>query len=208
MNSIRISSIILFLAILAVSVFIGGHQMNSKIEETIKNNYQSEIESLKEKLNKHSDLINSIINLNQSTESNDKEPSDNNSTEDVVTEEKAEFEYVIENGGVTITKYNGKQTSVKIPDKIEQLPVLKIGENAFAETKVRSVTLPSSCKEIDWFAFYGCFALTSVYISENVSEIGYGAFDGCSKSLTIYCEKSSFAEKYAQSFGITYSNFQ
>ncbi len=211
MNSIKLSSLILFLAIVAVSVFIGGRQINAKIEETIKNNYQTEIDSLKEKLNKQSELLNSIINLNDkkddsentSTPDNEKDESEN-----VTTEEKSEFEYIIENGGVTITKYNGKQTSVQIPNKIEQLPVLKIGENAFADLKVKSVTLPSSCTEIDWFAFYGCYALTTVYVSENVSEIGYGAFDGCSKSLTIYCVKNSFAEKYAQSFGISYSNFQ
>ena len=97
---------------------------------------------------------------------------------------------------------------MQIPNKIEQLPVLKIGENAFSDTKVKSVTLPSSCVEIDWFAFYGCYALTTVYISSNVNAIGYGAFDACSKSLTVYCEQNSYAQKYAQSFGISYSYFQ
>ena len=216
MKSIKIGSLILFLAVILVTVFIGGKQINSTIEETIKANYQTEINVLKEKLNKQTELINSIININNKNEQNTNPNNTdntttnsnvNNNTNSNTNEQLVEFEYIIENGGITITKYVGKKTSVQIPNTIEQLPVLKIGENAFFESKVKSVTLPKNCIEIDWFAFYGCYALTTVYISSNVETIGYGAFDSCSKSLTIYCEKNSYAQKYAQSFGISYNYY-
>lgn len=202
-----LASFILLIVILILAIFIGERDINSRIEETIQSNYLTEINSLKDKLNKQSELINSIIDLKDKDNSVDKEIDkvENNNS---VSEEISEFEYVKENGGITIVKYIGKQTSVNIPNKIEQLPILKIGENAFSETNVKSVSIPSSCEEIDWFAFYGCFALTTVYVSSNVDTIGYGAFDGCSKALTIYCDSDSFAEKYAQSFGISYSNYQ
>lgn len=220
MKSIKITSVILFLAIVLLSAFIGGKQINAKIDQTIKENYQSEIEALKNKLNSQSELINSIINIgnkeNNTTTTTNTPSSTSKSTTtapknndtNTPTEDNVEFEYIKENGGITITKYVGKQTNVKIPNKIEQLPVLKIGENAFADTKVKNITLPSGCTTIDWFAFYGCYALTTVYISAEVEAIGYGAFDSCSKSLTIFCEKGSYAEKYAKSFGIKYSNYQ
>lgn len=219
MKSIKTTSIILFLAVVLLSVFVGGKQINSKIEESIKKNYQTEIDALKDKLNSQSTLINSIINLNKNPSNNTIQNTTQNTTTTTTTTKKPSstntheedeilFEYIKENGGITITRYIGKQTSVTIPNKMEQLPVLKIGENAFADTKVKSVTLPSSCEEIDWFAFYGCYALTTVYISNEVNNIGYGAFDACSKSLTIYCERNSYAQQYAQSFGIKYSVFQ
>lgn len=218
MKSIRIGSIILFLAVVIVAVFIGGKKINSTIEETIKSNYQAEIDVLKDKLNKQSELINSIININNKTDKDSDtsqdtaaKPNNSNNTSantNKTESEELEFEYIKENGGITITKYIGNKTTVQIPNKIEQLPVLKIGENAFTDTKVKSITLPSNCTEVDWFAFYGCYALSTVYISSNVKTIGYGAFDSCSKSLTIYCEKNSYAQKYAQSFGISYSYFQ
>ncbi len=216
MKSIKIGSLLLFLAVIITAVFVGGKQINSTIEETIKSNYQSEIEILKDKLNKQSELINSIININNKTEDNNSNqntstttnPNDSTNTNNTPIEDKIEFEYIKENGGITITKYIGKQTNVQVPNNIEQLPVLKIGENSFADTKIKSITIPSSCTEIDWFAFYGCYALSTVYISSNVQTIGYGAFESCSKSLTIYCEKNSFAEKYAQSFGISYNYFK
>ena len=200
-----LSTLVLIACITLFAIFFAGREINSKIEDTIKLNYQSEINLLKEKINNQSELINSIINLNNKQNSNPN-PNQNNTESTLIAE--PEFEYIKENDGITITRYNGNNTSVSIPNKIEQLPVLKIGENAFSDCKIKSVTIPSSCKEIDWFAFYGCYALTTIYISSNVSTIGYGAFDGCSKSLKIYCENNSFAEKYAQSFGISYSNYE
>lgn len=220
MKSIKIGSLFLLLAVILLAVFLSGKKINSAIEDTIRTNYQSEIDVLKDKLDKQSELINSIININNKNEqsvnnsnnvSTTTKPTNsgtNSNTNQNPEEDKIEFEYIKENGGITITKYIGNKTSVQIPNKIEQLPVLKIGENAFADTKVKSVTLPSSCTEVDWFAFYGCYALSTVYISSEVNTIGYGAFDSCSKSLTIYCEKDSYAQKYAQSFGISYSYFQ
>lgn len=214
MNSINLTSIILFLAVVVLAIFIGGKEINAKIEQTIEANYKSEIEALKEKLNQQSELINSIINLSDKNEENNSGNADNDNTSNTdngtndgstPTESEPDFEYIKENGGITITKYNGTQTNVRIPQNLEQLPVLKIGESAFADTKVKSVTLPSSCTEIEWFAFYGCYALSTVYIPESVSIIGYGAFDSCSKSLTLYGERDSFAQKYAKSFGITFS---
>ena len=216
MKSIKVGSLFLFIAVILLAVFVGGKQINSTIEDTIKSNYQAEIEVLKDKINKQSELINSIINISNKNElSTTPNPITTTKLTNVTTEapkqdeaELIDFEYIKENGGVTITRYTGKNTTVQIPNKIEQLPVLKIGENAFSDTKVKSVTLPSSCVEIDWFAFYGCYALSTVYISSNVNAIGYGAFDACSKSLTVYCEQNSYAQKYAQSFGISYSYFQ
>ena len=220
MKSIKIGSLFLLLAVILLAVFLSGKKINSAIEDTIRTNYQSEIDVLKDKLDKQSELINSIININNKNEQSENNSNNvstttkptnsgtNSNTNQNPEEDKIEFEYIKENGGITITKYIGNKTSVQIPNKIEQLPVLKIGENAFADTKVKSVTLPSSCTEVDWFAFYGCYALSTVYISSEVNTIGYGAFDSCSKSLTIYCEKDSYAQKYAQSFGISYSYFQ
>lgn len=211
MKSVSVSSIILFLAVIFLAVYAGGKEINYKIEETIKANLESEISVLKDKINKQSELINSIINLNNKGNENT-EPQNPTGSDDIVdtntsnNEELPEFEYVIENGGVTITKYVGKQTSVQIPNMIGQLPVLKIGESAFADTKVKSIVIPKDCAEIEWFAFSGCYALTSVHIPKSVKSIGYGAFDGCARNLIIYCENNSFAQQYAISFGISYSN--
>ena len=70
MKSIKWCSVLLLLAVIAVAIFLGGKQINSRIESTIKANYQSEIDILKEKINKQSELINSILNINNKENSN------------------------------------------------------------------------------------------------------------------------------------------
>ena len=202
----KIINVLLFLAIFICILYVAGCEINSAVERIIAENFQSQIDTLKEKINSQAELINSLINIKEKEDSNNDTTVDNSNNS--VAAQTQEFNYIIENGGVTITKYNGNKTSVQIPNQIKQMPVLKIGKNAFAESKVKSVILPASCKEVDWFAFYGCFALTTIYISNDVTSIGYGAFESCSKSLVIYCEENSYAQKYAQSFGIKYSNFQ
>lgn len=210
MRGFNFTSLLLLICVILLSIYIGGREINERIEETIKNNYLTELDALKEKLNKQGELISSMINASSggqdggSADTND-DPVGGTASGDTSGDEVEPlgFTYAKENGGITITGYTGKLKSITVPERIDGLPVLKIGNRAFAESSLRSVTLPSSCLEIDWFAFYGCYALNTVYISSEVEIIGYGAFDSCSRALVIYCESGSYAERYAKSFGLS-----
>lgn len=112
------------------------------------------------------------------------------------------FAYEIKNGSITITAYNGKESDVTIPGNIAGLTVTAIGEGAFRESNVEKVTLPESITHIDWFAFSGCKKLCEVSIPSSVTSVGYGAFENCSGFLVIKCEKGSYIEAFAASWGI------
>ena len=58
---------------------------------------------------------------------------------------------------IAITGYTGTDEAVTIPEIIENLPVMTIGDWAFAD----------------------CSSLTSITIPPSVTRIGYEAFDGC-----------------------------
>lgn len=62
----------------------------------------------------------------------------------------------------TITGYNGTDTVVVIPSKINGFTVETIGNTAFENSAVTSVTIPASVTEIGSNAFAGCTNLTSV----------------------------------------------
>lgn len=115
-----------------------------------------------------------------------------------------DYEYaVLEDGTVEITKYNGSDTELVIPEIIDGKSVTVIGERSFygcdSLTKVNfpdsvttigymafgrcynllNVDIPVGVKVLDEYAFYSCVKLEKVTISESVTQIGKFAFMEC-----------------------------
>ena len=90
--------------------------------------------------------------------------------------------YISEEGNISIKEYKGSSENVAIPDNFDGFPVVSIGDNAFREKDVVSVTIPDSVTLIDWYAFESCSKLKSVVIGKSVETISEDAFRDC-KSL-------------------------
>lgn len=58
-------------------------------------------------------------------------------------------------------------------------PVTEINKNAFSHTKLTSVVVPATIKEIGEYAFAGCKSLRSISIPDSVKIIGPSAFYHC-----------------------------
>lgn len=71
----------------------------------------------------------------------------------------------------TIKKYNGNDAVVNIPSEINGTPVTTIGNAAFRDSSVTSVTIPASVTEIGANAFAGCTNLTSVHYAGDWSNL-------------------------------------
>ncbi|MBE6426976.1 MAG: leucine-rich repeat domain-containing protein [Planctomycetaceae bacterium] len=85
------------------------------------------------------------------------------------------FEYEVDDGSITITKYTGTAASVTIPHG-----VTSIGMKAFSGCEnLTSVTIPDSVTSIGLGAFICCKSLTSVTIPDSVTTIGGFAFGFC-----------------------------
>lgn len=118
---------------------------------------------------------------------------------------QATFTYTVSDDQITITGYSGRETNLSIPASIDGFDVVAIGRDAFRESALTEVIIPSTVQKIDWFAFYASNNLTRVAIPSSITKIEYGVFDGCD-NLTVYCEKNSYADKYARSYGMSVSN--
>ena len=99
--------------------------------------------------------------------------------------------------GIMITKYTGRDTDAVINKSYGGKQVSVIGEDAFENSNVTSVTIPEGVIRIGRGAFAGCTGLTSVTIPDSVTSIGDEAFDGY-KKLTVYCPKGSAAWDYCK----------
>lgn len=108
---------------------------------------------------------------------------------DIVEGEYLIDDYKIEinsNGNINIISYKGTDAEVVIPDNFDGYPVVSLGAGAFnGNTKLKSVVIPSSVKEIDRNVFYYCINLQSVTLGNSIEEIGYAAFYHCESLTTI-----------------------
>lgn len=116
----------------------------------------------------------------------------------------SEYRYEEREDGIVLTQYIGKETSVVIPAALNGKRVVGLADRAFAETSVRSVTLPQTVTELGWFTFYGCHQLKSVVLPASVEKIGYASFDGCHADLILTVSSGSYAQRYAASFALHY----
>ncbi|GLC87628.1 InlB B-repeat-containing protein [Lysinibacillus piscis] len=93
----------------------------------------------------------------------------------VYADREGDFEYHIDPGILTIDAYHGTGGNVTIPSILNGTTVTRIGDNAFANKGLTSVTIPSSITMIGANAFRDN-QLTKVVIPDNVQVIGNAAF--------------------------------
>ena len=96
----------------------------------------------------------------------------------------------------TITKYVESDTVVVIPSKINGVTVETIGNTAFQNSAVTSVTIPDSVTAIYSGAFANCSQLTNISIPNSVTFIGFSTFEHCTslKSITLPSSLNSISE--------------
>lgn len=85
------------------------------------------------------------------------------------------YNLIFDGTGVQIMGTDINEKKLIIPEQIDGLPVLEIGEEAFIENTFESVILPSQLVRVEKFAFFGC-DLKKVIFPESLEFIGYSAF--------------------------------
>lgn len=117
---------------------------------------------------------------------------------------------------------NENLTSITLPNTISSIPyatfagcvslkkidipssVKAIEKEAFSMTGFTEFTVPDTVTTIGYQVFSDCENLVKVTIPKSVTTIGKAIFEGCSDDVTIYGEKGSYAETYANKFGIPF----
>lgn len=113
-------------------------------------------------------------------------------------------------------------TNITLPNTISSIPygtftacvslkkinipssVKTIEDEAFSMTGFTEFTVPDTITSIGAGAFSDCENLVKITIPKTVTKIGDDIFEGGSEDVTIYGEKGSYAETYANKFGIQF----
>lgn len=92
--------------------------------------------------------------------------------------------------GIMITEYYGNESSVVLPDKIEEEWVTGLDAYAFARNlEVEEIWLPAELVDVGRYAFYRCRNLRKLILGNRLLDMGGGALTGCHISeLEIYFE--------------------
>lgn len=181
-------------------------QLEDRIVELQQSQYISDAENQKE-LTRLQDLLaelkNQLPSDTQPSGGEETTPDEDSSADTTPT--TSLFSYTRSGETVTVTGYSGEDADLVIPTMIDGYAVTAIADNAFASDKIKSVVIPEGVVRIGWFAFAECPSLESVTIPASVTGIGYSAFPSKLSPVTIYCHQDSFAQKYAESYGLSYA---
>ena len=135
------------------------------------------------------------------------------------------YEYTVNDGNATITKFLGPVGSanpnfydIKIPSELGGHPVTGLGEYSFAAnpydghqgnplcSNICSVTIPQSVTSIGDRAFDGCSALTTLSLGEKIKTIGNCAFENCTSLTGVTIPQSVTSIGYYAFEGCTHLN--
>jgi len=87
---------------------------------------------------------------------------------------------------IEIIGYHGSRNVISIPSEIEEKRVTSIAAGAFSKnTRIVSVSIPSSVTCIPVAAFKGCTSLVSVDLNNKIKNIYEEAFEGCTALIQI-----------------------
>ena len=175
--------------------------LENKIIELQQNQYISKSEQQAEITR----LQNLLSELKKEQSSNTTLPDTNQPSSGNDNKSEPKFLYTQDGNTAIITGYTGDDTHLVIPAIIDGYTVTAISDSAFASDSLQSVIITNGISKIGWFAFSDCSSLSSITIPSSVSSIGYSAFSSEPSAITIYCHSDSFAQKYAQSYGLSYA---
>ncbi len=91
-----------------------------------------------------------------------------------------DFTTVLVDGGISIDRYTGEDEIVVIPEKIDGMPVVEIGNSCFVNNeKIKGVKISDAVETINSMSFLNCYSLEIFISGKNVKTIGSYAFNYC-----------------------------
>ena len=96
-----------------------------------------------------------------------------------------DFKGRLNGSNLTITGYNGSDTELSIPTKVDGYTITAIDEAAFRSYNFTKVSIPSTVSSIGSYAFQSCTSLETVVLPDTITVLPEGLFSGCIKLKSV-----------------------
>ena len=161
-----------FLILIAV-VCIGSIHINEHIK-SVKNN----IETASALVFTPIDKDGNVVEEETKKDENVAKAEDTSAETEETVDEKVVVAYMVGDGTTKNSNAIKKENirDIVIPAEYKGLPVVKIGQYAFAESKIEHITIPDCIKTIENHAFYNAVRFNT-FNTRSVETIGESAFD-------------------------------
>ena len=100
-------------------------------------------------------------------------------TVETISTENGELQFEIHDTEAVLVSYEGTDTEVQIPAKVQGKPVTRIANQALYYADITKVVLPDTLRRIGDSAFLGCYDLAEVKFNEGLEIIEEDAFEYC-----------------------------
>ncbi|MCR4661847.1 MAG: leucine-rich repeat domain-containing protein [Clostridia bacterium] len=111
------------------------------------------------------------------------------SCEKTANQENSDFTFSLSEleSSLILEKYNGDESSVIIPEYVNDLKVSKISKRAFEGKSLSSITIPDTVEVIEEEAFRNCVDLESITFPTELKTLGRAVLNGCKniKSVSV-----------------------
>jgi len=99
---------------------------------------------------------------------------------------------------IEILRYTGSDSKLNVPESLDFLPVIRIGDGAFSGCRgLTNVVIGEGIRQIGERAFSGCCSLSGVNIPPSVLSIADSAFEDCPPSLVFVVRPNSAGYRWA-----------
>ena len=91
----------------------------------------------------------------------------------------SDYKYSLRLYEATVIGYSGNDTTLEMPNTIDEYTVVGVGENAFkSNSRITYIKFSDKCKDVGDKAFYGCSSLAGFDINA-VLQLGHQTFQSC-----------------------------
>lgn len=115
----------------------------------------------------------------------------------------SDFTYKASGKSISITKYNGNDTVVVIPETINGKNVISIAANAFVNKKVETLVLSKNIRSVLGGAFTKCGSLHTLYLPDMIINMKDNSFSDCPELSKLYVNAVT-APRYTKTRNGTY----